>query len=356
MAGDEDQGTGSMPDPILPISRRDFVQMTAGAAGALSISAILPGCGDRDQSTEGSGLGDRFQYDISKLAQTDPRLVGYRPHTVLIDHYDMQRGINLHVDANGTIWVLQQQCISKQIQQIHSNGTLANYLAIPVYGLAFVILADRTVCTASKSQVTMHDKSGEVLARWSIEKGSPHLTALAVHNNHVFITDAGNRTLWHYDREGKLINQVDGFHIPSPFFDCVLDPNEDLLWVAHTGKHRLEAYDFKLRKQQQWGVASMGIKGFCGCCNPVHFAMLADGRFITAEKGLPRVKRYSRTGEFECVVAGCEAFDVDANALKVSTPASLRGGPLVAVDTDQRVLVLNPVNGELVAYREKSDA
>ena len=33
---------------------------------------------------------------------------------------------------------------------------------------------------------------------------------------------------------------------------------------------------------------------FFGCCNPAQLAVLPDGRFVTAEKGIPRVKIYSR--------------------------------------------------------------
>ncbi|MBM3243119.1 hypothetical protein FJZ31_43220, partial [Candidatus Poribacteria bacterium] len=50
------------------------------------------------------------------------------------------------------------------------------------------------------------------------------------------------------------------------------------------------------------GYLSMDIDGFCGCCNPVNFAMLPDGRFVTCEKGLPRVKIYDADGTFSGVV------------------------------------------------------
>ncbi len=63
-----------------------------------------------------------------------------------------------------------------------------------------------------------------------------------------------------------------------------------------------------------WGKPSAGIEGFCGCCNPVGLAMLPDGRCVTCEKGLPRVKVYSTEGVFESVVAGPETFPENAKA------------------------------------------
>ena len=63
-----------------------------------------------------------------------------------------------------------------------------------------------------------------------------------------------------------------------------------------------------------WGKPSAAIEGFCGCCNPIGLALLPDGRYVTCEKGLPRVKVYSAEGVFESVVAGAESFPENAKA------------------------------------------
>ena len=65
--------------------------------------------------------------------------------------------------------------------------------------------------------------------------------------------------------------------------------SDGLLRVVNPGRHRIEAYTFDGDLEFSWGKVSVGIEGFCGCCNPVNFAILSDGSFITCEKGLTRV-------------------------------------------------------------------
>ncbi len=63
------------------------------------------------------------------------------------------------------------------------------------------------------------------------------------------------------------------------------------------------------------GTRGAGLGDFFGCCNPAHLAIMPDGRFITSEKGVPRVKVYSDTGEFQQAVAGPSELGVSASAL-----------------------------------------
>ena len=67
--------------------------------------------------------------------------------------------------------------------------------------------------------------------------------------------------------------------------------------------------------------------------------MLPDGRFVTAEKGIPRIKVYSPRGEFECVVAGPKQMKAVAADL--------------AADRRGRILALDPSNGQRAHLRAK---
>jgi uncharacterized cupin superfamily protein len=96
----------------------------------------------------------------------------------------------------------------------------------------------------------------------------------------------------------------------------------------------------------------MGITGFCGCCNPINFALLPDGRYVTCEKGLPRVKIYSATGEFQSVVAGGESFAENARACG---PFDCTAGGLdAAVDSQGHVYILDMVTGDIRVMQRKS--
>jgi hypothetical protein len=183
-----------------------------------------------------------------------------------------------------------------------------------------------------------------------------------------------------YNRSGKFIRRIGkkdkarnipGFVVPSPYFDLAIAP-DGLLRVVNPGRHRVEAYTYDGDFELAWGETSMRIEGFCGCCNPVNFALLPDGKFVTSEKGLPRIKIYDVDGTFMEVVAGPEHFDknqkascpadrvtpasndvnppLDPRGLKKGGLSSIddvsncqTGGLDVAVDSQGRVLALDPV-------------
>ena len=73
---------------------------------------------------------------------------------------------------------------------------------------------------------------------------------------------------------------------------------DGLLRVVNPGMHRIEAYTPDGDLESFWGRRVDGIEGFCGCCNPANIAILPDGRIVTAEKGIPRVKVYHGRGQF----------------------------------------------------------
>ncbi|MCK5845713.1 MAG: hypothetical protein KAG97_13450, partial [Victivallales bacterium] len=54
------------------------------------------------------------------------------------------------------------------------------------------------------------------------------------------------------------------------------------------------------------------LKGFLGCCNPTHIVITLKGEFVTAEKGVVRVKIYGPDGVFKCVVAPPSLFEEGA--------------------------------------------
>ena len=102
--------------------------------------------------------------------------------------------------------------------------------------------------------------------------------------------------------------------------------------------------------QASWGRVSLAIDGFCGCCNPCRFNVLADGRFLTSEKGLPRVKIYTADGALQSVVADPAALGVTTANFSCGVSAPAFAPPIVAADRDGRILLLHPRTGELDVY------
>ena len=181
--------------------------------------------------------------------------------------------------------------------------------------------------------------------------------------NDVFAADAGNRVVLRYDKSGKLAGRIGeknkernipGLIMPSPYLDVVL-ARDGLLRVNNTGRHRVEAYTPSGDLEFSWGKPSNAIEGFCGCCNPIGLALLPDGRYVTCEKGLPRVKVYSPEGVFESVVAGPESFPENAKSGINKTRADcMLGGLNAAVDSQQRIYILDLVANDVRVMKRKA--
>jgi hypothetical protein len=211
-----------------------------------------------------------------------------------------------------------------------------------------------------REHIEVFDANGRRRVSWDVPDRKSWLTALAVSGNDVFAADAGQRVLSRYDRAGRLVARlgeknkergVPGFIVPSPFFDVKLAP-DGLLRVTNPGRHRVELYTPEGDFEGAWGEASMGITGFCGCCNPISLALLPDGRCVTCEKGLPRVKVYRADGRLESVVAGVESFTANARACGPSD--CTRGGLDAVADAQGRVYVLDRVTGDVRVMQRKA--
>jgi hypothetical protein len=93
--------------------------------------------------------------------------------------------------------------------------------------------------------------------------------------------------------------------------------------------------------QNSWSKSTPEIEGFSGCCNPARFTFLKDGRFITSEKGLVRIKVYTPSGEFESVVAAPEKFISDGEAPDLAVDEM---GNVIALDIDKKMIrFFNPI-------------
>jgi streptogramin lyase len=98
--------------------------------------------------------------------------------------------------------------------------------------------------------------------------------------------------IWESHGEDRLI-------IPGAAFPIDLSPDGEL-WVANVGRKRLEQLDPATGRF----IASWHPKEpLGGCCNPVRFAALSNGRFLTMEKGTRQVCIYSPSGDLEHIVS-----------------------------------------------------
>ena len=152
-----------------------------------------------------------------------------------------------------------------------------------------------------------------------------YVTGLAFVGNEIWVADAGNRRVYRI-RNGGLVGDLGapdgasgypGLIVPSPHLDLALLPVGG--FTPRVG-----------------GQAAMSDEGFAGCCNPVAVAALPDGRIVTAEKGLVRVKVYQADGTFQSVVATPPVLARGADSLDLATTAQ---GQILVLDPRTRAIL-----------------
>jgi hypothetical protein len=277
----------------------------------------------------------------------DPAVIHYRQTAEI--SLDLKQPHAMAVGPEGKIYVAGD----KAIQVLDSKGVKTAEIKLEYEPRCLAIGGAEhkypgRIYVGGGDHVEVLDADGKPVGSWEKINEKALLTSIAVAENDIFLADAGNRIVWHYDTDGKLVNRIGaadrarkipGFFITSPYFDLAMG-RDGLLYVVNPCALRLEAYTFQGDLEFSWGKGSPTIDGFFGCCNPAHFAVLSDGRFVTAEKGLPRIKIYSPQGKFECVVAGQEQFP--------SVTADL------AVDNHNRILVLDANKNRILVFEPKT--
>ncbi|MBI4657965.1 MAG: hypothetical protein HY735_03795 [Verrucomicrobia bacterium] len=335
------------------LSRRRF--LSAGARGAAALGAIGVGAAlsshvyQRAKSGARSTASNPFAYDLSHLPKTDPNLIHYEQVGGFQCPHEEPRRIACGLES------LLFLAASNYVSALDPNGGILFEIALSAPPRALAASGDGLVYVSLRDHIEIFDRKGQRRAAWESPGARTWLSGLTVSDNEVFAADAGHRVVLRYDRAGKLLGRIGernaerdipGFIVPSPFFDLEL-ARDGLLRITNPGRHRVEAYTPEGDFEFAWGRASSAIEGFCGCCNPIHLALLPDGRSITCEKGLPRVKVYAPDGTFESVVRGPESFPEYAKSSAKDDADGAFGGLDATVDANGRIYILDPVAGEV---------
>ncbi len=284
--------------------------------------------------------GNPWEYNIDHLKKTDSTQLCYKeikqfepgmekPKAIAIDHLD-----NLYV-------------VGKNKVKIYNNeGSFLSEFNTGKQATTVTVSPQSEIIIAMGDHIEIWNAKGKKLSLWEPINNKSVLTSVAVHENSIFVADAGNKIVYHYNLEGELQNSIGkkdtlqgipGFVIPSPYFDLLIGRDNEL-WVINPGRHQFEAYSFDGRLKSSWKRTSMQIDGFSGCCNPSNIALLSDGSFVTSEKGIERVKIHTPSGDFKCLVAGSEAFEKGTVGIDL------------AVDSKDRIYVLDPHWSEIKIF------
>ena len=330
------------------LNRRRF--LNAGLVATGGVAGWVAGCDQAQQPPPPKDrklLDKRFTYDVSEYEKIDPAQllfseVGQIPT-------GLQTAICLAIGAGDLLYVGGDQII--KIYEKDGKPRTAIALAGPPQA---VVVERGRVFVAFKDHFEAFDAVGQLLLKSAALDSKAQLTAIAITGEAVFVADAGNREVVRFDAQGKVAGRFGrlgsgdgnpGFLVPSPYFH-LLAGNDGLLWVNNPGRHQVQAYTLDGKFEFGWGQPAMCVEGFCGCCNPASFARLPDGRFVTSEKGLVRIKVYDPKGKFLGMVAGHHQLVKHEQA-----PPVYR----VACDSAGRVLALDPISAAVRIFVPKAE-
>ncbi len=292
--------------------------------------------------TDGPDPENPYEYDLTELKTTDPSKFGYqeigsiKPETDYLYGIAIDKEDNLYVSCTENILVYSIAGELKRSIPLRDN---AYCITVAESGDIYLGMADH---------VEVYNLEATKLQSWKSMGESAIFTSIAVNEESVFIADAGNKIVYHFNHNGELQNKIGardtengklGFILPSAYFDLFIGRHNEL-WVTNPGIHQLESYRPNGELITSWKRTSMLLDGFSGCCNPSHIAILSDGSFVTSEKGIERVKIHEPTGDFKTLVASPEQFIAGTTDLDL------------AVDSKDRIYISDPKKG-LVRIFEK---
>ncbi|MBN2444021.1 MAG: hypothetical protein JXJ04_21845, partial [Spirochaetales bacterium] len=249
------------------------------------------------------------EYGLDEFLRVDPELVCYEEAPSIPLPFESPRGIA--VDPDGLIYAAGDEnlLVIKEDGEITDRlelGRKVYSLAASAAGIVYIGYVDYI------EKINMKTKERN---EWAFLGEDACITSLALGDNYLFAADAGDHSVLCFTKDGTLISRITGeddpkepyFIIPSPYFDIAAG-TDDTFWIVNPGRHRIEHWSAAGESLKKWGSPGSDIGEFCGCCNPVHIALLPGNTpeskynftFVTAEKGIPRIKLYSPGGEFIC--------------------------------------------------------
>ena len=274
-----------------------------------------------------------YEYNVDEYKKVDPALIHYKEVRQLKVEFDDHAGLTTF---DGNIYLVSNQ----KLTTISPSGKILKEFPIQPDARALAVKTGQ-LAVAYKQVVAIYNPEGALLLKTPVVSDSSVFTSVAFWNDQVMIADAGKRRIYGF-KGTKLVTEMEGFSgaknlhgfiVPSPYFEVAVN-NENELWCTNPGMHALQQYDEGGNLVDSWDKASLEIDGFNGCCNPAQFTFLPDGRFVTSEKGMPRIKIYKKNGELESVVAAPSKFEGNQHAAEVATI----GETIVALDYDREMI------------------
>lgn len=199
-----------------------------------------------------------------------------------------------------------------------------------------------TIYAATNDHLIVLDGTGSIMGDLGPWDHGSIFTSVSAGSSTIAIADAGKKIIYIIDKGGEVKdiigNDTAKFVIPSPYFDVINTNNS--VFAANTGRRRVETRDLNGDLLGFFGEAGLAPDAFCGCCNPAHFTSYGSG-FVTAEKGINRIKIIDSLGRFVEFVSA-------QNNFKPSVPLD------IASLGTELIYAANPSDSKIYIFKRKN--
>ncbi len=205
-----------------------------------------------------------------------------------------------------------------------------------------VSVSGDTVFASTQDLILLFNRHGKQLDEWGPFEGNAIITSIASNRSYIVFADAGSRRVFVLSKDGRVRSMMgqsgEEFIIPSPYFDVSIDGNNNI-FVTNPGRRRIETRTINGELVKYFGSPGTADNAFCGCCNPSHFTLIPGG-FMTAEKGINRIKMLNEQGDFVEYVSSDENF-VSSVPLDIATSDGIK------------IYAANPADSKLYIFKRK---
>lgn len=215
----------------------------------------------------------------------------------------------------------------------------------PEHATCLAVGPDGRVYLGSPGRIDVFDNSGTRLAGFAVgDKDKPaDVTALKISGTDILVADANARLIRRHGPDGTprgLVgnqSKTGSFILPNRSLDLAVD-RAGVIYATDTGRHQVTTWSLDGAPLGKFGKFGMSDPAdFVGCCNPVNVAVTPDGKVVTGEKMVARVKVFNPDGGLLAVI-GPEHFDPACTHI------------LLAVDSKGRILAADPVRRLVLVF------
>jgi hypothetical protein len=232
-----------------------------------------------------------------------------------------------------------------EIRVFEPSGMFLRSWMAPDKAACLAIAADQRIYVGSGNRVEIFNANGEHTGEFAIgeAKQAVDITAIKLFQGNILVADAAARIIRRFDASGKprgVIgdkNKTGSFILPNKSLDIDVD-GKGVVRATDTGRHQVSSWTIEGAPLGIFGKFGMTDPAdFVGCCNPVNLSTTPDGKIVTGEKMVARVKVYDPDGKLLAVI-GPEHFD--PNCVHIH----------LAVDSKGRILAADPGKREIMVF------